>query len=316
MGTPGTSQNAPEVVRRLLSWYRRNARPLPWRQTRQPYRILISEVMLQQTQVARVLQKYPGFIRQFPTFSALARATKRDVVMAWQGLGYNNRAVRLHALARRVHADHRGRFPRNVDDAMQLPGVGRYTAHAVAAFAFAQRVPVVDVNIRRVLSRVFFRMSDPSQTLDDFTAWSVAAKVLPPRRAYDWNQALMDFGATICTAARPGCHDCPLARRCGSRAMMAPLAHRASSERPAISRREPTHRGAPLRLYRGRIVEALRAAHPRRSVEASQLGKSLLPRFTGRDREVFHRLLRALERDGLIRVRRSRTSGPQRVGLA
>lgn len=311
MGTPDTSQSAPELARRILSWYRRDGRPLPWRQTRLPYRVLLSEVMLQQTQVSRVGQKYREFLRQFPTLSALARARRRDVVMAWRGLGYNNRAVRLHALARHLHALRNNRFPRDIGALMELPGVGRYTAHAVAAFAFGQHVPVVDVNVRRVLSRIFFRMKSTATIVDDSTAWRIAGEVLPPERAYDWNQALMDLGATVCTLGRPRCAACPVAPLCASRAIVS------SAPPPQTpARRERAHRGTPLRLYRGRLIEALRNAHPRRSVSASRLGRTILPRFTGRDREVFHRLLRSLEKDGLIEVRRDRQSRQDRVSLA
>jgi A/G-specific adenine glycosylase len=316
MATPDPSPSAPEIARRILSWYRRNARPLPWRHTRRPYRILLSEVMLQQTQVSRVEQKYREFLRQFPTLSALAQAPKKDVVIAWRGLGYNNRAVRLHALARHLHVRGNGRFPRNISALMQLPGIGRYTAHAVSAFAFGQQVPVVEVNVRRVLSRVFFRMRTPADSIDDSTAWEIAGEVLPAGRAYDWNQALMDLGATICTAARPLCAECPAEALCASRTRLTSAPPQPASRRLPPSRREPSHRGTPLRLYRGRVIEALRNAHPRRSLPAAHVAREILPKFTDRDRQVFHRVLRALERDGLVEVQRNRRLVPQRISLA
>ena len=310
MGTPDILRSAPDVARRILSWYRRNGRPLPWRQTRRPYRILLSEVMLQQTQVARVEQRYREFLRHFPALSALARAPKRDVVLAWRGLGYNNRAVRLHALAHHLHSRNSGRFPHSISALMQLPGVGRYTAHAIAAFAFGQQVPVVDVNVRRVLSRICFPMKTTAAVADESTVWRVAADILPTGKAYDWNQALMDLGATVCAGVRPRCGACPVATTCVSRAVMIPARIRLSMQH------ERSHRGTPLRLYRGRVIEALRNAHPRRSVSASRLGRSILPHFTEGDRQVFHRLLRGLERDGLVDVRRNRQSVPERVSLA
>jgi A/G-specific adenine glycosylase len=316
MGTPDISRSAPEAARRILSWYRRNGRPLPWRQTRRPYHILVSEVMLQQTQVARVEQKYSEFLRQFPTLSALARAPKRDVVMAWRGLGYNSRAVRLHALAQHLDARNNSRFPDDVGALMQLPGVGRYTAHAMAVFAFGQQVPVVDVNVRRVLSRIFFGMKTAAAVADESTIWAFAGRVLPARRAYDWNQALMDLGATVCTAARPRCTACPVSDACTSRATIVSDQGTLWARQRRPAQRERSHRGTPLRLYRGRVIEALRNAHPRRTIAASQLGRAILPKFTWRDRQVFHRVLRALERDGLVEVRRNRQSVPEKVSLA
>ena len=328
MGTPDISRSAPEAARRILSWYRQTGRSLPWRRTRRPYRVLLSEVMLQQTQVSRVEQKYPEFLRKFPTLRALAHAPQRDVIMAWRGLGYNNRAVRLHALAKHLHGDKGGRFPRDVEALNRLPGIGRYTAHAIAAFAFGQQHPVVDVNVRRVLSRFFFRMKTTAALVDESTAWRIAGEVLPAGKAYDWNQALMDLGATVCTAARPRCMGCPVATVCASRPSMKPVPRRFASagaheagqtppaRRQATPPREPSHRGIPLRMYRGRVIEALRDAHPRRSVSALRLGKAILPHFTERDRRVFHRVLRALERDGLVEVRRGQRAMPERISLA
>jgi A/G-specific adenine glycosylase len=316
MGTPDISQSAPEAARRILSWYRRNGRPLPWRQTRRPYHILVSEVMLQQTQVARVEQKYRDFLRLFPTLSALARAPKREVVMAWRGLGYNNRAVRLHALAHQLHTRSNSRFPGDVGALMRLPGIGRYTAHAMAAFAFGQQVPVVDVNVRRVLSRIFFGMQSLTAVADDSTVWAIAARLLPAGRAYDWNQALMDLGATVCTAARPRCTACPVSAVCTSRATMMAGQRTLSARQQRPAHREQSHRGTPVRLYRGRVIETLRNAHPRRAIPASQLGRAILPTWTGRDRQVFHRVLRALERDALVEVRWNRRSVPVVVSLA
>lgn len=316
MGTPDISRSAPEAARRILSWYRRNGRLLPWRQTRRPYHILVSEVMLQQTQVARVEHKYRDFLRQFPTLSALARAPQRDVVMAWRGLGYNNRAVRLHALARHVHSRSGARLPSDVGALMQLPGVGWYTAHAMAAFAFGQQVPVVDVNVRRVLSRIFCGMTTVAAVAGESTVREIAGRALPAGRAYDWNQALMDLGATVCTAVRPRCTACPVSAACTSRATIGAGEPRVAGRQRPPAQRERSHRGTPLRLYRGRVIEALRNAHPRRTIAASRLGRAILPEFTGRDRQVFHRVLRALERDGLVDVRRNRRSVPETVSLA
>ncbi len=198
-------------VRRLLRWYRREGRALPWRRTRDPYRILISEVMLQQTQVERVLPKYRQFLRRYPSIAALARAQVSEVRELWRPLGYNIRPVRLWTIANEVMRRHGGRLPEGRDALLALKGIGPYTAGAVRAFAFRRRAAVVDTNVRRVLQRVFFGRSVP-----DRTVWALAERLLP-RRAYDdFNQALMDFGALICTARTPACAQCPMASLCRS----------------------------------------------------------------------------------------------------
>lgn len=204
--------NALSFKRRLLHWFRHHARPLPWRGTRDPYAVLVSEFMLQQTQVSRVLDFYPRFLDRFPTLERLARARPRAVREAWEGLGYYRRAANLHALAHTVVTDHGGAIPQHPDDLRRLPGVGRYTAGAVAAFAFERRVAAVDTNVRRVLGRVFRRGGrDREKRL-----WKLAERLLPRSRraAWEFNQALMDLGATICVARQPKCPTCPVRVAC------------------------------------------------------------------------------------------------------
>ncbi|MDQ6672009.1 MAG: A/G-specific adenine glycosylase, partial [Chloroflexota bacterium] len=179
------------IQRQVLDWYAGYGRDLPWRRTRDPYAILVAEVMLQQTQVERVIPRWHAWLERFPTPHALARASRADAIRAWQGLGYNLRAVRLHAIACQVVAEHDGLVPRDLAGLLTLKGVGRYTAGAVACFAYEQRVAMVDTNVRRVLSRVF--AIDP-QAVDSIAD----AVVPPPPAAYAWNQALMDLGATVC----------------------------------------------------------------------------------------------------------------------
>jgi A/G-specific adenine glycosylase len=266
--------------------------------------------MLQQTQVSRVVPKYRDFLRLFPTMGALARASKREVVIAWRGLGYNNRAVRLHSLAQQLHAAAGGRLPRDIRSLMRLPGVGRYTAHALAVFAFDRQLPVVDVNVRRVLSRLFFPMTSTGELVEESHIRAIAAGILPRGKAFDWNQALMDLGATVCTSSRPACDRCPVHILCRSRAAMI------RQTRSSAPKHGPLHRGVPIRLYRGRIISALRDADDVRGLPARRLGKAVLPSFTERDRAVFHRMLRALERDGLVEIRRGRSAEPERVALA
>jgi A/G-specific adenine glycosylase len=183
----------------LLDWYAAQGRDLPWRRTHDPYAILVSEVMLQQTQVARVVERWTAWLERWPTVEALAAASTADVLRAWSGLGYNRRALNLQRAARAVVE--RGGFPRDLAGLQELPGVGPYTASAVACFAFGAQLTTVDTNARRVFSRAFGRDHvDP-----------------PAGRAYAFNQALFDLGATVCLARIPRCEACPLAEGCPSR---------------------------------------------------------------------------------------------------
>jgi A/G-specific adenine glycosylase len=202
-----------EFRRSLLSWYRQNQRDLPWRRTADPYAILVSEFMLQQTQVATVIPYYNEWLRRFPSVESLAAASESDVLHAWQGLGYYSRARNLRLAAIAITEHHCGRFPESVDSIRQLPGVGRYTANAVATFAFDQSVPVVEANIARVLSRLF-DLREPIDTgAGQQRLWSYAAQLLPRCRAGEYNAALMELGALVC-GMRPKCNACPVKRHC------------------------------------------------------------------------------------------------------
>jgi A/G-specific adenine glycosylase len=197
--------------RRLLRWYAAHARALPWRATRDAYRIWVSEIMLQQTRVAAVLPYYRPFLRRFPTVAALARASETGVLAAWSGLGYYRRARMLHRAARVVMREHGGLLPRTAQALRALPGVGRYTAAAIASIAFGEPVAVVDGNVERVLAR--FGGSPLSQP----QAWQRAQALLDPRRPGDFNQAMMELGATVCLPERPSCGQCPVAAACATR---------------------------------------------------------------------------------------------------
>jgi A/G-specific adenine glycosylase len=285
-------QRTSNVHAALLRWYRRNARDFPCRRTRDPYRILISEIMLQQTQASRVLQKYPPFLRRFPTLRFLARAKRSSVIRAWQGMGYNNRAIRLHSLAQQVAKSNRGRLPDTVEELRQLPGIGKYTSHAIACFAHGRQVPVVDTNVRRVLSRLFPKLSRQTD------AWEVAETVLPRRRAFEWNQALFDLGSSFCTARSPRCEPCPLRNLC-------PSAHRVPTT-PSRIKRERGRDGIPNRIYRGRIVEALRNTS-RSSMSAERMGRTIKSNYTPKDRGWLVGVLEGLERDGVVKLRNGST---------
>jgi A/G-specific adenine glycosylase len=198
----------------LLRWYRRQGRDLPWRRTGDPYAILVSEFMLQQTQVATVIPYYDEWRRRFPDFASLARASENDVLRAWQGLGYYARARNLHATAKTVVDRHCGRLPRPVEQMQQLPGLGKYTAHAVATFAFNQSVPIVEANTARVLARLFDFRESIDSVAGRKTLWQYAATLLPKSNARIYNSALTDLGALVCILREPKCGVCPVKEFC------------------------------------------------------------------------------------------------------
>ena len=202
--------------RRLRTWYRRNARDLPWRRTRDPYRILVSELMLQQTQVSRVVTKYAEFLGRFPTLHHVAAAPPRRVAEAWRGLGYYARARNLHRLARTVVAADPATLPADPAALRALPGIGAYTAGAVASFAYERRAPLVDTNVARVLRRVFAPDVDPKRGAGARAIWRIAAELLPRTGRATWthNQALMELGALVCTARARHCERCPVRPVC------------------------------------------------------------------------------------------------------
>lgn len=203
--------------RRLLAWYARNRRRLPWRGVRDPYAVLVSEVMLQQTQVARVITFYPRFLARYPTLEDLAGASLDAVRESWDGLGYYARARSLHDAARLIVERLGGAVPRQPEELQKLPGIGRYTAGAVASLAYGVPVPALDTNAFRVLARVFGVRAGRRVAARERRLWRLAAVLVPPRRAADWNQALMDLGALVCTARRPRCGGCPVGGVCASR---------------------------------------------------------------------------------------------------
>jgi len=199
--------------RSLLAWYRHHGRDLPWRRTRDPYAILVSEFMLQQTQVATVIPYHDEWMRRFPDFATLAAASEQEVLHAWQGLGYYARARNLRATAIAVMEKHEGRFPRSLEAIQTLPGIGRYTASAVATFAFNQSVPIVEANIARLLARLINLQIPIDTSAGREMLWSTADALLPDRGAGVHNSALMDLGALVCTT-RPKCEICPVSSFC------------------------------------------------------------------------------------------------------
>jgi A/G-specific adenine glycosylase len=199
---------------RLLSWYWKHGRDLPWRNTGDPYHILVSEVMLQQTQVDRVLPKYHEWLGRYPSFEALAAATEADVVKTWYPLGYNIRPRRLQSIARESMAKYGGQLPSDEATLLSFKGIGPYTAGAVMSFAFRKRAAILDTNVARVLFRVFVARGDHRGHTMDTKLWALSRAVLPHKHVFDFNQALMDLGATVCTARKPLCPSCPMKGKC------------------------------------------------------------------------------------------------------
>jgi A/G-specific adenine glycosylase len=208
----------PQIAPRLLSWWDAGHASLPWRASRDPYAIWIAEVMLQQTQITTVIPYYERWLARFPTVESLAAASLDEVLKLWEGLGYYSRARNLHAAAQRIVADHGGRLPDTVEALRALPGIGPYTAGAIASIAFGRRAPVLDGNAIRVLSRLVDLEGDVTETATKKALWSLAESLVPEARAGDYNQALMELGQRICVPAAPQCHRCPLAESCLARA--------------------------------------------------------------------------------------------------
>ena len=284
----------------LLGWFAANARDLPWRRTRDPYAILVAEVMLQQTQVDRVIPYYERWLDQFPDVTALAGAPTADVITAWAGLGYNRRAVNLQRTARFVVEERGGVFPSDIADLLTLPGIGPYTSGAIAAFAFEQDAAFIDTNMRRVLHRVAFGPDVPNQLRHDREVIPVARQLLPPGRGWEWNQALIEFGALQCTARRPACLVCPLRPECAS--YPAILGALASVPKGSRKKAEAPFAGSN-RYYRGRVIDALRVA-PSAGLALRELGGLVKPDFTDADLPWIDGVVAGLARDGLVRTER------------
>ncbi|HJQ38609.1 MAG TPA: A/G-specific adenine glycosylase, partial [Thermoanaerobaculia bacterium] len=204
----------PRLARRIESWFAKHQRPLPWRKRYAPYHVWVSEVMLQQTRMEVVLPYFARFVKRFPTLRALAEATEQDVMAAWSGLGYYRRARMLHAAARAAN----GVVPRTLDALMALPGVGRYTAGAIASIAYNERAPIVDGNVARVLCRIDKIESDPREKATLARLWQRAEEILPRKEVGDFNSAMMELGATVCTPRNPQCLICPVRAFCEAQA--------------------------------------------------------------------------------------------------
>jgi A/G-specific adenine glycosylase len=274
-----------EVRELVLAWFARSGRDLPWRRTRDPYQVLVAEVLAQQTQAERAAEAFPRFLARFPDPSALASATPAEVLRAWQGLGYNRRALALRACAVVVVA--RGGWPDTVEELAALPGIGPYTARAVACFALGQDVAPVDTNVARVLARSLAG-ADPSQ-LTPAARQRLADTALPTGRAWAWSSALMDVGSAHCRP-RPRCQGCPLALRCRWLALGAAA--------PAARPRTVARFSTSDRRWRGAVVRVLAAAPD--GLDETALTNAVDAAAAERPPGWFHALLARLEAEGLI----------------
>jgi A/G-specific adenine glycosylase len=284
-----------------LAWFAQRGRAhLPWRVDRSPYRVLVSEFMLQQTQVDRVVPAFEAFVAEFPSFQALAAAAQADVVRAWRGLGYNSRALRLHRVAREVCTAHGGVLPREEAALRALPGIGGYTARAVLAFAFDADVVAADVNVRRIVHRTELGFEHPPRA-GERELDALAAAIVPRGAGYAFNSALMDLGATICGARAAKCLVCPLRAECAAAPLDPALlqaASRARARRGGPQQRLPFE--ATTRYVRGRVLDVLRGLGPGESISLLELDARLAPLLDAHPPGAVERAVEALRREGFV----------------
>lgn len=307
----------------ILKFYKNEGRLLPWRETRDPYKILVSEIMLQQTQVPRVLPKYKEWLEKFPTTKSLKEAPQVEVIKAWSGLGYNNRALRLKEAARIVYEDHNDQFPHDPNDIEKLPGIGKYTARAIACFAKEQRVPVVDINIQRLFSRIFFIKEKADDLEPEKNIWPIAESLLPTKKYFEWNQALFDIASAYCQKEAK-CMNCPLNTVCKSAFKVKKPVRNIKKKTPktASAKGQQTLTGKkstenkqeakiaekkiPRRIWRGKIVKALTAADEH-NLTLAQIGKSIRSDYNHKqDKDWLLGIIKTLEKDKLIIVKGQR----------
>lgn len=297
---PHPISNLPAVQRALLAWHDAHAMPAPWRAAADPYACLVAAMMAQQTQMSRVIPSYERFTAAFPTLDALAAASAGDVIRVWVGMGYNQRAIRLHRAARTIVRDG---WPRDAASLALIPGIGPFTAAIVASFAFGEPAACVDTNVRRVLGRLA-----GDETIDGSALQRLADASLARLHPARWNQALMDYGATVCTS-RPKCGECVVARNCASRARYAaPPALMVAEERAPYDARPKRKSKAPetpfegsTRYYRGRIIDVLRDLPRGATVRIEDLPARIANGAT-LSREAALELCIALERNGLAAI--------------
>lgn len=277
------------VTEALLEYGQKYNRSLPWRKTRDPWKILVSEYMLQQTQVERVIPKYHEFLKKFPSPHALSKAPLRDLLTLWGGLGYNRRAKHLHLTAGHITDRHKGKVPNTVIDLEKLPGIGPYTSRAILAFAFNQNGTLFDTNIKRIVCRIFFGGEYARKIPDDNTLHSVLSHIFPKGRSREWHNTLMDFGSTVCVSKNPKCDTCPLARSCNAYRMM----KKSNSPQVRFFPKQSVFRGS-FREVRGNVLRLLR------EVKQNRLSLNVIYRMCG-DRA--KDAVTALSKDGLVNIK-------------
>jgi A/G-specific adenine glycosylase len=289
-------QQKKSVQQAILRWYKNHRRKLIWRNSNNPYEIFVSEIMLQQTQVNRVQEKLPLFLKRFPHIHSLAASSRADVLRAWSGMGYNHRAIRLHQCANIIAKKYSGKIPSTMNELWNLPGVGTYTASAICAFAFQKNVAVVDVNIRRVYSRMFWKMSATNNVQSEKRIRSIAEILFPQNQSSQWHQAIMDLGATYCLARNPKCNECIINAVCVSAFKM---------KSPMLPKKKDSlYFGKPKRYWRGIIVEKLRTKKYGRYVSADVLLRNIFDENKIRHsivcRKIFANFFSELESDGML----------------
>jgi len=297
----------PRVRRALLAWHRRNGLRAPWRESGDPYHALVAAVMAQQTQMSRVMPSYERFIAAFPTIDALAAASLGDVIRAWAGMGYNQRAVRLHRAAQQIAA---AGWPREATELARIDGIGPFTAAIIASFAFGRPAACVDTNVRRVLGRLA-----GDESIDGRRLQELADAAMSRRAPARWNQALMDYGARVCTP-RPRCGECVVAACCPSRERYAAPRTRVADERASYDARpRPKRRQPPFeesaRYYRGRIIDVLRELPPGAAVRIADLPRLIANGRAAPSATATRELLDALARAGLAVIRNGAVSLPE-----
>jgi len=286
-----------EAVRgTLIPWFEENGRDLPWRRTRDPWRVLVSEVMLQQIQVTRAVPFYESFVALFPTPRALSEAPLSEAIRAWGDLGRYRRVVSLHRTARLIVEEHGGEVPSDPEALLKLPGVGPYTAGAVACFAFERDAHFLDTNIRRVLHRLFLGAEVPEPKAKESQLLGLAEAMVPRGRAWGWGQSVMELGALRCKARKPLCAACPVGELCAAR----PTIAEALAGRPRAAG-AAQGRGGPNRHHRGRVLAVLREAPPK-GVALGELGRALREGFGEADLPWLRGVVESLVKDGLARV--------------
>jgi A/G-specific adenine glycosylase len=283
----------PFIQQALLDWFAANGRDLPWRRTRDPYHILVSEVMLQQIQVTRAIPFYLTLIERFPRVRSLAEAPIAEVIRVWGDMGRYRRIGYLHRAAREIVDRFGGVVPSTVEELRSLPGIGPYAAGAIACFAFEQDVGFVDTNVRRVIGRIF----GGADSLSEKEIGDLAARLVPIGRSWDWNQGLLDFGAMQCTARAPKCESCPLQVVCAAH----PVANAAKAT--SAGKRRPMSLN---RAYRGRVLAALRERDDGEAVALEALGQSVKPGFEPADLPWLYDVVSSLASDGLAMLSEDR----------